>query len=35
MECEVLEMDLLEKVVGGNVVGRVSLEIKSLEGAAE
>ena len=29
---KLLEMDLLEEVVGGNVVGRAWLGMKSLEG---
>ena len=32
---KLLEMDWLKEVVGGNVVGRVSLGLKSLEGGAD
>jgi len=32
---KLLEMDLLEEVVGGNVISRTSLGVKSLEEAAD
>ena len=32
---KLLEIDLLDEVVGGNVVGKVSLWVRSLDGAAD